>query len=80
MQCDVCGRINGHLKVCPESALEQKASHYCSICEEGIYDGEDYIENDSGEYAHWDCFCGTRDLLEWLGYEIRTMEGDYEEF
>lgn len=80
MQCDICGRVNGHLKGCPESSLEQKSSHYCSICDEGIYDGEEYIMNDSGEYAHCDCFCGTRDLLEWLGYKVRTMEDCYEEF
>ena len=54
--------------------MPPKTSHYCSICQEGIYNGEEYIENDCGEYAHWECFCGMRDLLEWLGYEIKTME------
>ena len=46
------------------------------ICGNGIYDGEEYIENDNGECRHYDCFTGMRDLLEWLGYEIKTMEDD----
>lgn len=29
--------------------------------------------NDNGEYRHYDCFGGMKDLLEWLGYEIKTM-------
>ena len=51
-----------------------KVSHYCSICQEGIYNGEEYIENDIGEYAHWDCVDYGRDLAKWLGHEIRIME------
>ena len=51
-----------------------KATHYCSSCGEGIRDGEEYIENEDGECMHWDCFRSMRDLLEFLGYEILTME------
>ena len=51
-----------------------KATHYCSACGEGIRDGEEYIENADGECIHWDCFRSMRDLLEFLGYEIQTME------
>ena len=51
-----------------------KATHYCSSCGEGIRDGEEYIENEDGECIHWDCFRSMRDLLEFLGYEILTME------
>lgn len=51
-----------------------KAIYYCSCCDEGIYDGEEYIENQNGEYRHYECFHGMRDLLQWLGYEIKTME------
>lgn len=76
MQCDVCGRINGHLRGCPEYEDEEiKPNHYCSICGNGIYDGEDYIENDDGEYIHYDCPT-TRELVGFLGYEIKTMRGD----
>ena len=51
-----------------------KATYYCSSCGEGIRDGEEYIENEDGECMHWDCFRSMRDLLEFLGYEILTME------
>ena len=46
----------------------------CSICKEGIYNGEEYIVNDDKEYAHWECVDYGRDLAKFLGYEIKTME------
>lgn len=54
--------------------MPPKATHYCSSCEEGIYDGEEYIENLDGEYRHYECFHDMKELLEWLGYRIRTMQ------
>ena len=54
--------------------MPPKTSHYCSICQEGIYNGEEYIENDWGEYAHWECVDYGKDLVRFLGYEIKTME------
>lgn len=51
-----------------------KATHYCSICGSEIYDGEEYIENLDGEYIHYECIQGLRQLLEWLGYDIKTMD------
>lgn len=77
LQCDICGRINGHDSRCPDY-VPRKSMHYCSSCGEGIYDGEEYIENQDGENRHYECFHGVRDLLEWLGYEIKTMEEVYE--
>lgn len=72
--CEYCLRIGGkHNYRCPNYD-PLKAKLYCSSCGYGIYDGEEYIENDNGEYRHFDCFYGMRDLLEWLGYEVRTME------
>ena len=59
-------------------AIPKKAQHYCSLCENGIYDGEEYIENQDGEYRHYECFNGMKDLLEWLGFDIKTMEDTYE--
>ena len=39
--CSECKRI-----ICPSSCpnFEPKAKHYCSVCEEGIYDGEEYVK------------------------------------
>ena len=74
MICEVCGRIDGHLKSCPECYEEIKPNHYCSICKEGIFNGEEYIENDTSEYAHWECIDGKFSMAEWLGYKIKIME------
>lgn len=69
--CSICGQTSCAAR-CP-NYIPKKAKHYCSICEESILDGEEYIENDDGEYRHYDCFDGMRDLMEWLGYSIKTM-------
>ena len=58
--------------------MSPKAKHYCSICGDGIYDGEEYIENDDGEYIHYGCIQGIRRLLDWLGYDVKVMEDDYD--
>ena len=75
MPCNYCLRDYGHNPRCP-LYKENKSSHYCSICGDGILEGEEYIENENGEYRHWECFDGMRDLLEWLGYKIKTMEDE----
>lgn len=72
--CDICKMVRCHPR-CP-NYTPKKPDHYCSICGEGIYDGEEYIENDNGEYRHFECFYSMRELLEWLGYEIKTMEDE----
>ena len=70
--CEICRSYpcNCH---CP-NYITPKASRYCSICNEGILNGEEYIENDVNEYAHWECVDYGRDLVEFLGYDIKTME------
>ena len=73
MPCNYCLRYYEHDPRCP-LYKDKKSSHYCSICQEGILNGEEYIENDDGEYAHWDCVDYGRDLAKFLGYEIKTME------
>ena len=73
MICEYCNYSNGHHPGCPNYE-PPKTNHYCSICHEEIYDGEEYIVNDDGDYRHYDCFYGIRDLLEWLGYNVKTME------
>ncbi len=70
--CEIC--IHTPCLVSCPNYIPPKASHYCSSCKEGIYDGEEYIENQNGEYRHYECFHGMKDLLEWLGYRIRTMQ------
>ena len=70
--CSICKQYPCNVR-CP-NYIPSKASHCCSICNEGIYDGEEYIENDDGEYAHWECVDYGRDLAKFLGYEIKTME------
>lgn len=73
--CEICRKLPCDSR-CPN--YEPPKASYCSICNEGIYDGEDYIENMDGEYIHYECIQGIRQLLEWLGYEIKTME-DFDE-
>ena len=75
--CDICRRVIGHDSRCP-NYIPSRTNHYCVSCGEGIYDGEEYIENLDGEYRHYDCFHGTRELLEWLGYKVKTMEDTCE--
>ena len=71
--CSICGQTPCVAR-CPNYTLK-KAKHYCSICEECILDGEEYIENDDGEYIHYDCPTA-RELAEFLGYKVQTMRGD----
>ena len=75
MPCIYCGQYGTHHPRCPLYE-PPKSYHCCSICEEGICDGEEYIENDDGEYAHWECVDYGKDLVEFLGYKVKTM---YEE-
>ena len=72
MPCEYCGKYGTHHPRCPLYE-PPRASHFCSICNEGILNGEEYIENDNGEYAHTDCFSGISDVVEWLGYDMRIM-------
>lgn len=72
--CDICTQ-NPCDSRCPNYE-QPKAKYHCDYCGEGIYDGEEYIVNDNGGYRHYDCFYGIKDLLEWLGYEIKTMNED----
>lgn len=72
--CEICKQITC-IPRCPNYVLP-KSIYYCSLCGEGIYNQEEYIRNDKGEYAHYDCFYGMKDLLDWLECEIKTMEGN----
>lgn len=73
MRCEICGQLGRHDSRCPNYVMP-KSHYYCSVCGEGIYSGDEYIKNDSAEYIHWDCCHSCRDLVKWLGYEIRIMD------
>lgn len=68
--CEYCRQIGSHAYRCPNYS-PPKAAHYCSICEEGIYDGEEYIENMDGEHIHYECIDSICELLEFLGEDIK---------
>lgn len=76
MSCEYCKRDIGHDKRCP-NYVPKKCKHYCSICGDGIHNGEEYLCN-NGEYIHWNCWQSYRDLVKWLGYEIKTMDENDE--
>lgn len=68
-----------HDSRCP-LAPEPKPRCLCGLCEEPILNGEGYVQNYIGEYAHHECFSiyTTRDVLNWLQIDIRVMEdGEY---
>ncbi len=76
--CSICRQYPCHPR-CP-NYTPPKARHYCSICNNGIYGNEEYVENIGSEYAHYDCLTDLsyRAMIDWLGGEIRTMEDDYD--
>lgn len=73
--CDECRNLVGHDYRCP-NYVQPKAEYYCEGCGEGIYEGDEYIENIDGEYRHLDCFQSMRELVDWLGFEVKVMK-DY---
>lgn len=75
MACEYCHWEIGHDFRCPNYE-PQRQQYYCSVCNDTIQNGEEYIRNDDGKYAHWDCVYYGRELAKFLGYEIRTMEND----
>lgn len=70
--CEMCRQIPCNTR-CP-NYVPPNAEYYCSICDGGIYEGEEYIKNDNDEYAHYECINTSGDMAEFLGYDIETME------
>lgn len=70
--CRVCLQNPCHQQ-CP-NYIPPKCKYRCSICSDGILEGEEYIRNNDFEYAHLECFLRMKDLAEWLGYDVRVME------
>ena len=77
MPCEYCLKYGEHDPHCP-NYIPSKTVHYCSICKEGIYGGEKYIENNNGDYAHWECIDGLYSLADFLEIELKEMEDDDE--
>lgn len=75
MLCSECGGVLFHNSMCPY-APKIKSNYHCSICKDGIFNGEEYVENDNGDYAHFECVYSGRDLAKFLGVEIKEMDGD----
>lgn len=75
--CVICG-FDPCTCSCP-NYIPPKSVHHCIICNEGIIEGEKYIENLAGECVHFDCVPGLRWLLSWLGNEIKE-EVNYESY
>lgn len=72
MTCEYCNRTdNRHYSQCP-NYKPYKSCHNCSECGEPILIGEEYIINDNGDCAHFECVNYARDLAKFLGYEIKV--------
>ena len=41
---------------------------------EGICSGEKYTENDNGGFRHFECFKELKELLTWLGYDVKMKQ------
>ena len=75
MACEYCHWTNGHPSSCP-NADEIKYEHYCSICGNGIDEGEEYLVNNNNKYTHLDCPT-TKELVDFLGFEVQIKRGGY---
>lgn len=70
--CEICRQHPCHPR-CPNYE-PPKTSYYCSICDEGIYDWEEYVENDNYEYAHLECVDTVREFANFMKIDIQTMD------
>lgn len=55
--------------------------YVCPICNEGIYAGDEYVDNFSGEFAHLECLgqLSVKDILNWFDIDYRIYEGEQYE-
>lgn len=73
MICSFCLRDDGHDFLCPYYE-PPKPLFYCSVCGDGIINGEEYIENNNGKHVHYNCVWSTSMLLKFLGVDVKIME------
>lgn len=71
--CEYCNNSFGHHPMCPNYEPKD-TGHYCSICRQEIFAGEEYVENEDGHTIHLDCNYDDKWLVEWLGFEIQIEE------
>lgn len=71
--CEYC-RSFPHRPGCPNEP-KPKGHTFCADCGEPIYENEDYVEVNGVAY-HEICLevMPTRNIIEALGHEIKTME------
>lgn len=78
MSCEYCLQTGkNHDFRCPNYE-PPKSNYNCSECGENILIGEEYIVNDNGNYAHFECVDYARVLVKFLGYDVKEMEDDNE--
>lgn len=71
--CPYCQGIGYHKVGCPEYEPVQ-SSYICCECSEPIEIGDEFLENDNGEYIHRECIPGIMWLTDFLGYKFKEME------
>lgn len=73
MACEYCLKSTGHAPGCP-NYISPKSDLVCRSCEEPILPEEEYVENENGDVMHYECFDGLKDLLRFLGYEVKKFD------
>lgn len=79
MPCEYCLHYGEHDKNCPNYS-PIKTGYICSVCEKDIEPNQEYIENNDGDKAHWDCVNTTYELAGFLDCEIKEMEDRYDRY
>lgn len=72
--CEIC-RTSPCVSRCP-NYVPRKTRTYCAVCGDGIYGGEEYIENNDGECMHVDCIQSIGQLLDWLGCDVKVRDDE----
>lgn len=73
-RCEYCGQVGNHHYRCPNYKQKIKKQYYCCECSEPIEIGDEFLENDNGEYIHRECISGIMWLTDFLGYKFKEME------
>ena len=75
--CSICKQLDCPPR-CP-NYTPMSCIYNCSICGEGIYPGDEYVENNNYKYAHLDCLDGmtTKNLLSWMDMDYKICEDGY---